>query len=44
MISGEESSSDLVQQVCHEIHQKNVLPLLLVHMDKIGFEVSILLE
>lgn len=38
MISGEESSSDLVQQVCHEIHQKNVLPLLLVHMDKIGFE------
>lgn len=38
MISGEESSSDLVQQVCHEIHQKHVLPLLLVHMDKIGFE------
>ncbi|XP_075259089.1 calcium-binding protein 39-like [Convolutriloba macropyga] len=38
MISSEESSSDLIQQVSQEIHSRNVFPLLLLHLDKIGFE------
>ena len=40
MISSEESSSELIQQICQETHSKGALPLLLLHLDKIGFEVS----
>ncbi|XP_063714916.1 calcium-binding protein 39-like [Symsagittifera roscoffensis] len=38
MLSSEESSSDLVLQVCNEIHTKGVFQALILDLDKIGFE------
>ena len=43
MLSSEESSSDLVLQVCNEIHTKGVFQALILDLDKIGFEVSLFL-